>query len=69
MFCPALTNVPEALIPFSIVSVYRVKKGAKGEEAGIIIAPSLHNPGKTEGCQDLEHAERLGESIYPRNSC
>ena len=35
----------------------------KWEEAGVIIAPGLHNPGEIEGRAALEQAKRLGESI------
>ena len=35
----------------------------KWEEAGVIIAPGLHNPGDIEGRPELEQAKRLGESI------
>jgi hypothetical protein len=33
------------------------------EEAGIIVAPGLHNPGGIGGCPELELAKCLGESI------
>jgi multimeric flavodoxin WrbA len=35
----------------------------KWEEAGVIIAPGLHNPGEIVGRPELEQARLLGESI------
>ncbi|MDR1125942.1 MAG: flavodoxin family protein [Deltaproteobacteria bacterium] len=35
----------------------------KWEEAGIIIAPRLHNPGEIDGRAELEQAKKLGENI------
>ena len=35
----------------------------KWEEAGVIIAPSLHNPGEIVGRAELEQAKLLGESM------
>jgi len=35
----------------------------KWEEAGIIVAPGLHEPGEIEGRAELEQAKRLGESM------
>ena len=33
------------------------------EEAGIIVAPGLHNPDEIEGREELKQAKRLGEDI------
>lgn len=35
----------------------------KWEEAAIVVAPRLHNPGEIKGRPELEQARRLGESI------
>lgn len=46
------------------VSMFRhICSYQKWEEAGIIIAPGLQNPGEIEGRKELEMARRLGESI------
>ena len=48
----------------SSISMFRqICEAFKWEEAGIIIAPGLHNPGEIEGRTELEQAKRLGESI------
>jgi len=43
---------------FRLICAYQ-----KWEEAGIIIAPSLHSPGEIEGRAELEQAKRLGERM------
>ncbi|MCL2123951.1 MAG: flavodoxin family protein [Desulfovibrionaceae bacterium] len=48
----------------SSISMFRqICAAFKWEEAGIIIAPGLHNPGEIEGRDELEQAKRLGKSI------
>jgi len=46
------------------ISMFRqICEYQKWEEAGIIIAPSLHSPGEIEGRAELEQAKRLGERM------
>jgi len=48
----------------SSISMFRqICAYQKWEEAGIIIAPGLHNPGEIEGRKELEQARCLGEII------
>jgi multimeric flavodoxin WrbA len=48
----------------SSVSMFRqICAYQKWEEAGVIIAPGLHNPGEIEGRAELEEARRLGENL------
>jgi hypothetical protein len=48
----------------SSISMFRqICAYQKWEEAGIIVAPGLHNPDEIEGRAELEQARRLGESI------
>jgi multimeric flavodoxin WrbA len=48
----------------SSISMFRqICAYQKWEEAGIIIAPYLHNPGDIEGRAELEQAKNLGENI------
>jgi hypothetical protein len=35
----------------------------KWQEAGIIIAPHLHNPGDIEGRPEMQQAKLLGDSL------
>jgi NAD(P)H-dependent FMN reductase len=48
----------------SSVSMFRqICAYQKWEEAGVVIAPGLHNPGEIDGRPELGQARRLGESI------
>jgi multimeric flavodoxin WrbA len=48
----------------SSISMFRqISAYLKWEEAGIIIAPCLHNQGEIKGRLELTQAKRLGESI------
>jgi multimeric flavodoxin WrbA len=48
----------------SSISMFRqISALLKWEEAGIIIAPGLRNPGEIEGRPELEQAKRLGERM------
>jgi multimeric flavodoxin WrbA len=48
----------------SSISMFRqISALLKWEEAGIVIAPGLHNPGEIEGRDELEQARRLGADI------
>lgn len=48
----------------SSISMFRqICAYQKWEEAGIIIAPRLHNPGEIDGRPELAQAKALGESI------
>ena len=53
----------EAAAASSISMFRQICAYQKWEEAGIIIAPRLHNPGEIEGRVELEQARRLGEFI------
>ena len=53
----------EAAAASSISMFRQISALLKWEEAGIIIAPGLHDPGEIEGRPELEQARRLGESM------
>ncbi len=53
----------EAAAASSIGMFRQICAYQKWEEAGVIIAPGLHNPGDIAGREELEQARRLGESM------
>ncbi|MDR3319757.1 MAG: flavodoxin family protein [Desulfovibrio sp.] len=53
----------DAAAASSIAMFRQIASYQKWDEAGIIVAPSLHNPGEIEGRAELEQAKRLGENI------
>jgi len=53
----------EAAAASSISMFRQISTLLKWEEAGVIIAPGLHNPGEIEGRPELEQARSLGEGI------
>jgi len=53
----------DAVAASSIAMFRQIASYQKWDEAGIIVAPSLHNPGEIEGRAELEQAKRLGENI------
>lgn len=55
---------PSEAAAASSVSMFRqICEYQKWEEAGVVIAPGLQNPGEIEGRAELEQAEGLGKSI------
>jgi multimeric flavodoxin WrbA len=56
-------DTTEAAAASSISMFRQISAYQKWEEAGIIVAPGLHNPGEIEGRAELEQARRLGENI------
>ena len=56
-------DVGEAAAASSISMFRQISALLKWEEAGIIIAPGLHDPGEIEGRPELAQAKRLGESM------
>ncbi|MDR2743925.1 MAG: flavodoxin family protein [Desulfovibrio sp.] len=56
-------NTSDAAAAASIAMFRQISAYQKWKEAGIIVAPGLHNPGEIEGRPELEQAKRLGESI------
>ncbi|MDR2819966.1 MAG: NAD(P)H-dependent oxidoreductase [Desulfovibrio sp.] len=56
-------NTTDAVAASSISMFRQICACQKWEEAGIIIAPRLHNPGEIEGRAELEQAKRLGENM------
>lgn len=55
---PSETAAASSISMFRQICAYQT-----WDEAGIIIAPGLHNPGDIEGRAELEQARRLGESV------
>ena len=53
----------ESAAASSIAMFRQISSLLKWEEAGIIVAPGLHNPREIEGRGELEQAKLLGESI------
>ena len=53
----------ESAAASSISMFRRICAYLKWEEAGIIVAPGLHQPGEIDGRAELERAKRLGENI------
>ena len=53
----------EAAAAASVSMFRQICAFQKWEEAGVIIAPGLHNPGELEGRAELKRAKLLGESI------
>lgn len=56
-------DTTEAAAMPSVTMFRHISALLKWEEAGVIIAPGLHNPKEIEGRCELEQAKRLGESI------
>jgi multimeric flavodoxin WrbA len=60
MTCGDATDAAAA----SSISMFRqICAYQKWKEAGIIIAPRLHNPGEIDGRAELEQAKKLGENM------
>ena len=60
MTCGDTTDAAAA----SSISMFRqICAYQQWEEAGIIIAPHLHNPGEIDGRAELEQAKKLGKNI------
>ncbi|MDR3319831.1 MAG: hypothetical protein LBS77_02570 [Desulfovibrio sp.] len=58
-----LRDGTDAMVASAITMFRQISAYQKWDEAGIIVAPRLHNPGEIEGCTELKQARRLGENI------